>query len=165
MTISFHLSSSPDAGQYKKARADSTPRRPESVFTKQLDEKQPRHAYMIPCSAGQGNREESKMRLEERAERKVAAAYGLTREGSHDEHFLDKYLADAHEWYEKECIVNYYARTSHPKKREKLEKVLDAIDDEYFANAEDEDRIISTEEWIEQEKEKTRPRHAGEHYK
>ena len=65
------------------------------------------------------------MRLEERAERKVAAAYGLTREGSHDEHFLDKYLADAHEWYEKECIVNYYARTSHPKKREKLEKVLE----------------------------------------
>ena len=41
----------------------------------------------------------------------------------------------------------------------------DAIDDEYFANAEDEDRIISTEEWIEQEKEKTRLRHAGEHYK
>lgn len=83
------------------------------------------------------------MTLEERAESKVAAAYGLTLEGSHDERFLEKYLADAHAWYEKERIVNYYAKTSHPRMREKLEKALDAIDDDYFANAEDEDRIIA----------------------
>lgn len=92
------------------------------------------------------------MTLEERAERKVAAAYSFTLEGSHDEHFLDVQLAGLKEYWKREAIINYYAATSSPKKRTKLEAMLDGIDEEYFAAPEDADRIMSLDEWTAEDK-------------
>lgn len=81
------------------------------------------------------------MTLEERAERKVAAAYEVTRQDSQDKHFLDFQLEALEEWWERESIVHYYAQTSKPTMRRKLEAMLDDIDDEYSRTGEDKERI------------------------
>lgn len=85
--------------------------------------------------------EGKKMTLEERAERKVAAAYEVTREDSQDKHFLDFQLAGLKEYWEREAIVHYYAETSNKTMRRKLEAMLDDIDDEYSRTGEDKERI------------------------
>ena len=85
--------------------------------------------------------EGKKMTLEERAERKVAAAYEVTRPYSQDEHFLDFYLEGVKEWWQREAMIHYYAETSNKTMRRKLEAMLDEIDDEYSRTGEDKERI------------------------